>query len=260
MEQYYKNTLRIAIAKYKAGAMNAIGLLFDYVKVKFKPEWKITLVPKQVCQELGISSSTFYRTLKKVQELIGKSIYLRYEKVIPINGTEIPTKENLTPTHEAEIPTRGNPIPTHENENLQTTNKTNISSDTPDIRSDLDQISFSKVEQIPTQEREKFLLFAMSKADDLPKRPILPKKWIAANLSDLYSEFKKQSAPETQKTTRNRHFFEWYNLMRQLGHLKGQKIDNGVQLVEDSSGMWSTYEHKAKFWTLEYLKRCVAGK
>ena len=100
----------------------------------------------------------------------------------------------------------------------------------------------------------------MAKVDELPQRPTLPKKWIAANLSDLYCEYEKQSAPEVQKTTKDKQFVEQYELMRKLGHLKGQRVDNGVQLVEDTSGIWSRYEDVVKFWTLEYLRKCVGGR
>ena len=256
MQQYYKNTLPISIAKYKAGAMNAVGLLFDYIKVKFRSDWKIILKPKLVCAELSISNSTFYRALKKVGQLLGKVIHLRQDKAIPTYGTEIPTHENPSPTHETEIPTRGNKKP-------QTPNKTSTSSDTPDLNSDIDRISLSKIakiEQIPPEERENFLSFAMSKVDELPKRPTLPRKWIAANFGDLYSEFEKQSAPETVKTSKNKEFSQWYELMRRLGHLKGQRVENGVLFVQDTSGFWSKYEDTAKFWTLDYLKKCLGGK
>ena len=256
MQQYYKNTLPISIAKYKAGAMNAVGLLFDYIKVKFRSDWKIVLKPKQVCSELSISSSTFYRALKKVGQLLGKVIYLRQEKAIPTHETEIPTHGNSSPTHETEIPSR-------ENEKPQTPSKNSQSSDTPDLNSNLFQISLSKIKkisQIPPKQREKFLSFAMARVDELPKRPTLPSKWITANFADLYSEYKKQSAPETVKATTDREFSQWYELMRTLGHLKGQRIENGVQLVEDTSGFWSKYEDTAKFWTLEYLKKCLGGR
>ena len=84
MQQYYKNTLPISIAKYKAGAMNTVGLLFDYVTLKFKPESKITLFSKDVCAELGILISTFYCVLKKVQQLLARNISLRHETLIPV--------------------------------------------------------------------------------------------------------------------------------------------------------------------------------
>ena len=107
MQQYYKNTLPISIAKYKAGAMNAVGLLFDYIKVKFRSDWKIILKPKLVCAELSISNSTFYRALKKVGQLLGKVIHLRTEKAIPTCGTEIPTHENPSPIMRLKFPLVG---------------------------------------------------------------------------------------------------------------------------------------------------------
>ena len=244
MQQYYKNTLPISIAKYKAGAMNAVGLLFDYIKVKFRPDWKIVLKPKQVCSELSISNSTFYRALKKVGQLLGKVIHLRQEKAIPTSGTEIPTDENPSPTHETEIPTR-------ENEKPQTPSKTSQSSDTPDLNSDLFQ-------SLSESERDSFDKFAQDRVDELPRRPILPSKWIAANFDDLYREWQHSKA-EAQAGGNDKQFQVWYDMMRRLGHVKGQKITDGVQLVQNTSNEWDKYERLAQFWKLDYLKQCLGA-
>ena len=255
MQQYYKNTLPISIAKYKAGAMNAVGLLFDYIKVKFRSDWKIVLKPKQVCSELSISNSTFYRALKKVEQLLGKVIYLRQEKAMTTDGAEIPTHENPSPTHETEIPTLGNEKP-------RTPSKNNKSSDTPDLNSNLCQISLSKIKkisQIPPKQREKFLSFAQDRVDELPKRPTLPSKWIAANFEDLYQEWQRAMA-QTEGGNCAKQFQVWYDMMRRLGHVKGQKITDGVQLVQNTSNEWHKYERLAQFWKLDYLKQCLGAK
>lgn len=245
MQQYYKNTLPISIAKYQAGAMNAIGLLFDYIKVKFRPDWKIVLKPKQVCNELSISNSTFYRALKKVGQLLGKVIHLRQEKAIPTYETEIPKYENPSPTHETEIPTR-------ENEKPQTLSKTSKSSDTPDLNSD-------RYRSLSESERDSFDKFARNRVDELPRRPILPSKWIAANFDDLYQEW-QQSMAQTKSGNCAKQFHVWYDMMRRLGHVKGQKITDGVQLVQNTSNEWHQYERLAQVWKLDYLKQCLGGK
>ena len=245
MQQYYKNTLPISIAKYKAGAMNAVGLLFDYIKVKFRPDWKIVLKPKQVCSELSISNSTFYRSLKKVGQLLGKVIHLRQEKVIPTSGTEIPTYENLCPTHETEIPTRGNGKP-------QTSSKNSQSSDTPDLNSDI-------YRSLSESERDSFNKFAQDRVNELPRRPILPKKWVAANFDDLYQEWQR-SQLQNEGENCAKQFQVWYDMMRRLGHVKGQKTIDGVQLVQNTSNEWHKYERLAQFWKLDYLKQCLGGK
>ncbi|MEM9509464.1 MAG: hypothetical protein AAGA16_17560 [Cyanobacteria bacterium P01_E01_bin.35] len=79
-------------------------------------------------------------------------------------------------------------------------------------------------------------------------------------MSDLYSEWKKSSAPVVQRAAKDKQFAEWYDLMRQLGHVTGQRIENGVQLVQMIGGSWIEYERKAKSWTLEYLRKCVSGR
>lgn len=273
MTQYYKNTIEIAIAKYRAGAMNAIGLLFDYVKVKFRPDWRITLNPKKVCEELGISNSTFYRSLKKVQQLLGKVIYIRTEKAIPTGENESPISENLRPTGENLSPTHENSSPTREKIDRQTTNKISTCSDTPDVYTNIDQISLSKQSPtpkskpdrklpVPPDEREKFLDFAMDRVNELPTRPTLPSKWIAANFDDLYSEFKLSSAPETQEATKDKQFAEWCDLMRAVGklHRKFESRKTGEWVLVDNCGAERSYEDWSRTYTLEYLRRCVGDR
>ncbi len=87
----------------------------------------------------------------------------------------------------------------------------------------------------------------------------MPKRWITTNLDDLYSEWQKQSAPEAQKATKNKQFTEWYDLMRQLGHVTGQRIENGVQLVQVAGGGWIEYERKAKSWTQKNVRSGRSG-
>ena len=233
--------------------MNAVGLLFDYVKVKFKPEWKISLVPKDVCTELGLSLSTFYRILKKAQELLGQTIYLRHEKVISSEPTQIPNPKNEILNLENEIPNPENGIPNHENQKPQTPNKTSAYSDPPDLNSDI-------YRSLSGSERELFESFAEKKVDELPQRPTLPQKWIAKNFDDLYHEGQQQVAREVQNNSSQRQYEQWYDMMRRLGHVKGQKTKDGVQLVQKVSGEWYEYEVLARFWKLDYLKKCLGGK
>ena len=182
---------------------------------------------------------------------IRESISISLKTTTRLEG-EMPAEKPVTPNV--------NQVTPGANSDPQITNKTNASSDSPDIRSNIDHISLSGLEQISAEEREKFLEFAWKKVDELPKRPTLPKKWIAANFDDLYSEWKKSSAPVVRQAAKDKQFAEWYELMRQLGHVTGQKVENGVQLVKDVCGAWSEYEYEAKYYSLDYLRKCVAGR
>ena len=181
--------------------------------------------------------------------------------------------KQVATTTAKKVATSVNNVTPSANTDRQTTSKNSNQSDSPNLRSNLDQISLSdisdkpkpvklrsRVKDLPEEEREKFLSFAMNKVNELPKRPTLPSKWIQSNFDDLYSEFKLSSAPETEQATQSKQFAEWYELMRQLGHAVGQKVENGVQMIEMRGGMWSTYERKSQSWTLEYLRKCAGGK
>lgn len=255
MTQFYQLTVEDAIADYQEGASTAYGLVKNYIRIKFKEGWKIFINLKKVSVELGLTISTLYRALKKIKEAFSdRHIIIRSEKEIRTPDNNFRRSANLS----CNIA----------NKNAETLNKTKFSSDPPDLRSDLDQISLSdkpapktdRVGQLPQEEREKFLNFAMEKVNELPKRPTLPSKWIAVNFDDLHSEFKLLSAPETQKTIETKQFEQWYDLMRQLGHAIGQRKDGEIQLVKDAAGEWITYEKLARTWKLDYLKKCVTRK
>ncbi len=300
MTQFYQITLEKAIADYKLGKLTTFGLVDYYIKIKFAPGWKISIDPRKAIKELGITIHQFRRAIAKLRETLSIS----FKTVTQVTG--IMPKEEVTPTVKQVTPrvkevtsrvkevTNGvNHVTNGANREPQTTNKTNASSDSPDIKSNIDHISLSELDQnsaqnqptansvetprrrqaqgnarqdsqkltaLPQEEREKFLTFAFQKVEELPKRPTLPKKWIAANFDDLYSEWKKSSAPVARQAAKNKQFAEWYDLMRQLGHVTGQRVENGVQLVQMIGGGWIEYERKAKSWTLEYLRKCVAGR
>ncbi len=261
MTQFYQITLEKAIADYQLGKLTTFGLVDYYIKIKFAPGWKISIDPRQAIRELGITIHQFRRAIAKIRATISISLKTTTQLV-----GEMPAEKQVTPNVNQVTPrvnqvTNGvNHVTPGAQSDPQITNKTNTSGDSPDIRSNIDHISLSAIAQIPDEEREKFLKFAYQKVDELPKRPTLPKKWIAANLSDLYSEWKKSFAPVVHQAAKDKQFAEWYDLMRQLGHVTGQKVENGVQLVKDVCGAWSEYESEAKYYSLDYLRKCVSGR
>ena len=275
MTQFYQITLEKAIADYKLGKLTTFGLVDYYIKIKFAPGWKISIDPRKAIAELGITIHQFRRAIAKIKETISISLKTTTQIVGEMPAEKpVTTNVNRVTPRVNKVTSGVNDVTNGANSDPQTTNKTNASSDPPDNRSNIDHISLSASEEnsgqkklkakslelIAEEEREKFLTFAYQKVDELPKRPTLPKKWIAANLSDLYSEWKKSSAPVVQQAAKDKQFTEWYELMRQLGHVTGQKVENGVQLVQMIGGGWIEYERKAKSWTLEYLRKCVSGR
>ena len=280
MTQFYQITLEQAIADYQLGKLTTFGLVDYYIKIKFAPGWKISIDPRKAIKELGITIHQFRRAISKIRETIPIAIKITTQIVgeIPVENESAPNVNRVTPRVNQVTP-RVNHVTPGANQDPQTPNKTNASSDPPDIRSNIDHISLSKSEQnkpiansqkpiaknqqlkaLKKEEREKFLEFAFKKVEELPKRPTLPKRWISSNFDELYSEWQKQAAPEIQKATKDKQFAEWYDLMHQLGHVTGQKIENGIQLVKDVCGAWNEYEFEAQFYSLEYLRKCVAGK
>ena len=262
MTQFYQITLEKAIADYKLGKLTTFGLVDYYIKIKFAPGWKISIDPRKAIEELGITIHQFRRAIAKIRETISITLKTTTQLVGEISEENKVTANAKEVTPGVNQVTSGvNHVTPSANHDPQTTNKTNTSSDSPYIRSNIDHISLSeRVEKLPEEEREKFLSFANQRVDELPKRPALPSKWINCYFDDLYSEFKKSSALVVQQAAKDKQFAEWYDLMRQLGHVTGQKVENGVQLVKDVCGAWSEYESEAKYYSLDYLRKCVAGR
>ncbi|MGK7894523.1 MAG: hypothetical protein AB4372_13080, partial [Xenococcus sp. (in: cyanobacteria)] len=269
MTQFYQITLEQAIADYQLGKLTTFGLVDYYIKIKFAPGWKISIDPRKAIKELGITIHQFRRAISKIRETIPIAIKITTQIIgkmpaenadatdMSLNGirqvalreahahqARVTPNVNRVTSRVNQVTPRVNHVTPGANQDRQTPNKINSSSDSPYIKSNINHISLSKSEQnkpiaknqqlkaLKKEEREKFLEFAFKKVDELPKRPTLPKRWIAANFDDLYSEWQKQAAPETQQTTKDKQFAEWYSLMRQLGHVTGQKVENGVQLVQ----------------------------
>lgn len=102
-------------------------------------------------------------------------------------------------------------------------------------------------------ERESFFEFGMKKAAELPKPPVLPKKWIERNWLELSSEFKTVSSPVSSPTP-NQVDPELYEQQRQelllaasqeLAELKAQQERWKQQKAEEST----TTGHKSSMET-----------
>ncbi|MBE9072927.1 hypothetical protein [Microcystis sp. LEGE 08355] len=65
-QQFYKLTLSSAIALYQNGLISATALVYLYILIKLKPEWKLTLHQRPTCSELGIQKTAFYKAISRL--------------------------------------------------------------------------------------------------------------------------------------------------------------------------------------------------
>lgn len=218
--QFYKLTLDRAIADYRDGLITATGLLRYYLKIRYAPGWKIKLNPEEICSLLGFTKATFYKALAKLKKLgraeIGKL------NLVPVTLTEeseadekqdsltvdtqSPTVDTQSPTEEKESPSGKSRRPL-ENSTPPQSPKTKADSDSPDSSSNSYQ-SFSN--SLSNSQRENFLGFCQQQANQLPKPPVLVKKWIQNNWEELHSLWCKKS-PDVAYLSGNNSQQDWYS-------------------------------------------------
>ncbi|MGB5632242.1 MAG: hypothetical protein WBM44_27515 [Waterburya sp.] len=220
MTQFYKLTLDRAIADYRDGLITATGLLRYYLKIRYAPGWKIRINPEEICSLLGFTKATFYKALGKLKKLgraeIGKL------NLIPLTLTEeeetdekqdSPTVDPQSPTVYSESPTVESNSPTGKSslqlENLTPPNppKIKADSDSPDSSSNSYQLFSSSLSD---SQRESFLGFCQQQAKELPKPPVLVKKWIQSNWEELRGLWCKKS-PNVAYLSDNISQQDWYN-------------------------------------------------
>ncbi len=221
--QFYKLTLDRAIADYRDGLITATGLLRYYLKIRYAPGWKIRLNPPEICSLLGFTKATFYKALAKLKKLgraeIGKlnliPLILTEEENAPKADAvkDSPTVDSQSPIEDCESPTEEQQSPTGKSsrpsENLTPPNppKIKADSDSPDSSSNSYQ-SFS--DSLSNSQRESFLVFCQQQANQLPKPPVLVKKWIQSNWSELRGLWCKKS-PAVAYMSDNISQEDWYN-------------------------------------------------
>lgn len=268
--QFYQLTLPEVINLYQEGKITTFCALEFYIKIKFAPGWKIVIDRDEVLKIFGLTIHQFRRAVNKLKDKL--TIFVKSIKEIAKASVK---KDTLSVSNNNLTATKVTPSVNYD---PQTTNKINASEDSPDIRSNINHISLSDsgatvnahqdkpkpkqetVALLPAEEREKFLDFAMDRVNQLPKRPSLPSKWIAANFDDLYSEFKLSSAPETQKATNEAEFQEWSDLMKAIGKITRKYQHKGKWVLIDVCGREIEYEDYRQSYTLEYLRKLVGGK
>ena len=265
---FFKLTANGWVELYTQLTKSELGLLYYIRSLDPFGDREIEISTSEICKRLQISVRTVQRALASLKE---KGLIVSKYVRTCVGGSTVPPSDNLvmkaTPTDtsatQSDINTTQNVVEatpmSHSRAEIQTEQAIQNPETNKTKNKKKDSLS-ERVEKLPQEEREKFLTFAVEEIGKLPNPPCFPKKLIASTFDELYSRFKKHSAPVAQKAAKDKQFAEWYDLMRQLGHVTGQKVENGVQLVQMIGGGWIEYERKAKSWTLEYLRKCVSGR
>ncbi len=234
MTQFYQLTLKDALTQYQAGFLSSAGLLFNYLKIKFAPGWKMQINQQKVCQELGLSRDQFYRGLKLIKKhfpnlklyrttaLVGefetRNDTTVNEPVASATNSVVEAANSSVDSPKPVAPTANRVVETATNAPSKPP-KTKASSDSPDSSSNSYQ-SFSA--SLSQSQRESFLKFCQQQANQLPKPPVLVKKWIQNNWEELVANWQKKfrdvvflEANNTQKDWRNHpKFEEWLGYVR----------------------------------------------
>ncbi|MDJ0636765.1 MAG: hypothetical protein QNJ34_26535 [Xenococcaceae cyanobacterium MO_188.B29] len=205
MTQFYQLTLKDALTQYEAGFLSSAGLLFNYLKIKFAPGWKMQINQQKICQELGLSRDQFYRGLKLIKQhfpslklyrttaLVGEfetqNNTTVNKQVAPATNSVVETANSSVDSPKPVAPTANRVVETA-TDTPPKAPKNKASSDSPDSSSNSYQ-SFSN--SLSQSQRESFFKFCEQQANQLPKPPVLVKKWIQSNWEELRSLWCKKS-------------------------------------------------------------------
>lgn len=199
-EQFYKMTIEKALEGYSQGLLTTTGLIHLYFEIKLKYGWKGRYKPANIIEELGISKPAFYKAIAKLQTLGMISIEIHGE--ITVTNTN-PDSEQSPIVETVSNRRKQSPIV---DKNLQSETKISNqrqdstivenegskplpgkdSSPSSDLYSDSYQIF---IKSLSDWERENFENFCLEKANELPKRPSLPKAWIKKHWEDLKAKW-----------------------------------------------------------------------
>ncbi|MEM8780326.1 MAG: helix-turn-helix domain-containing protein [Cyanobacteria bacterium P01_G01_bin.49] len=265
---FFKLTANGWIELYTKLTKSELGLLYYIRSLDPFGDREIEISTSEISKQLQISVRTVQRALASLKDkglIVSKYVRTRVggSKVPPSNDLVMEATSTDTSATQRDINTTQNVVeatPMSHSRSKSQTQQAIQKPETNKTKNKKEDSLSERVEKLPQEEREKFLTFAFEEIGKLPNPPCFPKKLIASTFDELYSRFKKSSAPVVQQAAKDKQFAEWYDLMRQLGHVTGQRIENGVQLVHMFGGGWIEYERKAKSWTLEYLRKCVAGR
>ena len=216
MTQFYQLTLPDALTQYRAGFISSAGLLFNYLKIKFAPGWKMRLNQRTICDELGLSKDQFYRGLKLIRQhfpnlklhrttaLVGE-FKLSDEPVVPATNPVVETTDSVV-TSTTPVAIATTPIVETATNTPPKPNQTKLSSDSPNYSSNPYHIF---INSLSDSQRENFFGFCTVQANLLPNPPVLVKRWISNNWSELRSSWYKKF-PDVAYLNNNASSKDWY--------------------------------------------------
>lgn len=221
MTQFYQLTLNDALTQYQAGFISSAGLLFNYLKIKFAPGWKMRLNQRTICDELGLSKDQFYRGLKLIKqhfpnlklhrttaligEFEGQNNTAVNQPVAPATNPIVETTTTVvTPTNP--VATTATPVVATATNTQPKPTKTKPLGDSPDSSSNPYQIFLKSLSQ---HQRENFFGFCTIQANQLPNPPVLIKRWIQHNWVELRSLWYKKF-PDVAYLSGDSSQQDWY--------------------------------------------------
>ena len=166
------------------------------------------LSPLNIQTECEMSKPTYYRAKAKFQDL--GLFDFQEEKVSFRNLTGV-SKMRLEPQkRDSKSQKRDSKSQKRENES----SKPSSVKDSSAPKTNKTYKDFK--DSLSLDQREKFLEFGLKKAEELPKLPTLPQKWVERNWQELAIEFKKSNST-TVKTDWSQHpqRNEWIEQIRQ---------------------------------------------
>jgi hypothetical protein len=247
MEQFYKLTLSDALFQYKKKLISATTLVYYYLRIKRPQGWKITLYQEEICKELNIGKSTFYKAIAK---LLKKNL-IEVDDLTGIKVTILQTVDSSLQTVDSSLQTVDSSLQTVDS-SLQTVDSSlqtvefespnplpnKGSSDSPDILLNIYQIF---TDSLSDSERESFLNFGNKLANQMPKPPALVNRWIEVNFEDVRAQWYK-STGKVEKSKeidyyQHPHFEEWLHLVRSTGYFwmndfKGKEKDERLAFTK----------------------------
>jgi len=214
--QHYRITLADAIIHHQDGEITSKGLLYFYFRIKLKVGWQMKKSRKAICEELGISKTTFLKAIsllkseQKIEFEIQDNLYLitlinQFTSNQIIDGSnqiidesnQIIDESNQTIDGKSCKPLSGKDSSNDPNY-LPNSISNSLSEEEREFFENSRRFGNSIKEETPyqsflngllDQDREKFLKFAMAMVDKLPFRPTLPSAWIERNYEGIHDEY-----------------------------------------------------------------------
>ena len=204
--QFYPLTAEEIKQWYRDKLLTTAGYLLAIKKITKLPGSNL-VIPNvlKFCREWEISKSAFYRAVNELRqkgytdwEATHGIILKETKKIVAFPSEEKQEKEEECPTdgtvsHERDDVSHERDGESHERENCGSKPAPGKDSRSPQIPTD-------PIQTLSEGERESFLKFAKKKANQLPKPPELPFKWIEAHFEELCFQWR-----ETQNKKANQN-------------------------------------------------------